>query len=149
MAEGHSIFTLGTSTRSAEEFITLLKEHGVAAVVDVRRFPSSRFEHFSQQNLIRILTEAGLEYIYLGQELGGYRREGYRAFATSAEFKEGVAHLRQIARDKIIVIICAERFPWRCHRRFISQELEKQGALVIHIIGPGRDWQPRKLGNSH
>ena len=81
----------------------------------------------------------------MGKELGGYRREGYRTFTDTAEFKAGVERLRQVARQKRAAIICAERFPWRCHRRFISRALEKRGEEVIHIIDPGRDWQPKKL----
>jgi len=145
LAEERPVFTLGTSTRSSEEFITLLRDHGVGVVIDVRRFPSSRFEHFNQEKLTKILNEAGLDYVYMGKELGGYRQEGYRTFTTSTEFQAGVERLRQVAREKRAAIICAERFPWRCHRRFISQELEKQGAQIIHIIDPGRDWHPKKL----
>ena len=144
MAEDKPIYTLGTSTRSAEEFITLLRDHGVEVVVDVRRFPNSRFEHFRQEKLTRLLAEAGIGYVYMGEELGGYRREGYRTFTESKEFQASIDRLRQVAREKKAAIICAERFPWRCHRRFISLALEKQGAQVIHIIGPGRDWQPKK-----
>ena len=144
MAEDKPIYTLGTSTRSAEEFITLLRDHGVEVVVDVRRFPSSRFEHFRQEKLTRLLAEAGLDYVYMGEELGGYRREGYRTFTESKEFQASIDRLSQVAREKKAAIICAERFPWRCHRRFISLALENQGAQVIHIIGPGRDWQPKK-----
>jgi len=145
LAEDKPIYTLGTSTRSPEEFIALLRDHGVEMVVDVRRFPSSRFEHFNQEMLTKILNEAGLDYVYMGKELGGYRREGYRTFSDSADFQAGVERLRQVARQKRAAIICAERFPWRCHRRFISRALEKRGEEVIHIIDPGRDWQPKKL----
>ena len=69
------IYTLGTSTRSPEEFIELLKSHGVKVVVDVRRFPSSRFEHFREAKLARLLAGAGVDYVYMGRELGGYRRQ--------------------------------------------------------------------------
>ena len=145
MAEDKPIYTLGTSTRSPEEFIALLRDHGVELVVDVRRFPSSRFEHFGQEKLTKMLAKAGIDYFYMGEELGGYRREGYRTFTTSADFQASVERLRQVAREKRAAIICAERFPWRCHRRFISLALEKLGTQVIHIIEPGRDWQPKKL----
>ena len=61
------IYTLGTSTRSREEFIKLLSSHGVAVVVDVRRFLSSRFEHFRREKLEGLLSEAGIDYIYMGR----------------------------------------------------------------------------------
>ena len=128
------VYTLGTSTRSAEEFIELLASHGVEVVVDVRKFPSSRFEHFHREKLASLLSEKGIDYVHMGEELGGYRRGGYQHFTTTSEFQTGLKKLEEIARRRTAAIICAERFPWRCHRRFIALELEKQGWQVNHII---------------
>lgn len=138
------IYTLGTSTRSVEEFIELLRSHDIEAIIDVRRFPSSRFEHFKQDNIAELLHRAGIDYICMGKELGGYRKGGYQAFATTSEFQKGVKKLEEEAHGRKAAIICAERFPWRCHRRFISLELEKQGWEVRHIIERGRYWTPQK-----
>lgn len=138
------IYTLGTSTRSGEDFIELLSNHGVAVVVDVRRFPSSRFEHFRREKLEALLPEAGIDYIYMGEELGGYRRGGYQNFTATSQFQTGLGKLEEIARQKRAAIVCAERFPWRCHRRFIALELEKRGWQVNHIIDKGRNWVPGK-----
>jgi len=138
------IYTLGTSTRTSEEFIELLSSHGVEVIVDVRRFPSSRFDHFRRENLAGLLSEAGIEYIYMGNELGGYRWGGYQNFTTTPEFQRGLDRLERIAQNKKTAIICAERFPWRCHRRFIALELEKRGWQVKHIIDRERVWIPRK-----
>ncbi len=141
---GELIYTLGTSTRSGEEFIELLSGHGVGVAVDVRRFPTSRFEHFRKENLEKFLLKAGIYYIYMGEELGGYRRGGYKNFTANSQFQAGLSKLEEIARQKRAAIVCAERFPWRCHRRFIALELEKRGWQVTHIIDKGREWMPRK-----
>ena len=147
-SEGNKlIYTLGTSTRSPEEFIELLTGHGVQVVVDVRRFPSSRFEHFRKEELARLLSEAGIDYVYMGEELGGYRRGGYQNFITTSEFQTGIRRVEKVALEKRVAIVCAERFPWRCHRRFIALELEKQGWQVNHIIDQERDWLPKKRPN--
>jgi len=143
------IYTLGTSTRSIEEFIELLVSHGVEVVIDVRRFPSSRFEHFHREKLAGLLSEAGIGYIYMGEKLGGYRRGGYRNFTATAEFQSGLKKLEEVACERKAAITCAERFPWRCHRRFIALELEKQEWQVNHIIEKGRDWLPRKHPEAH
>ena len=66
------IYTLGTSTRSEEEFIALLRHCRIETVVDVRSFPQSRFEHFTRENLERVLGAQGFSYVYLGKELGGF-----------------------------------------------------------------------------
>jgi uncharacterized protein (DUF488 family) len=144
-SEGNRLVcTLGTSTRSLEEFIELLTSHGMEVVVDVRRFPASRFEHFGKEKLARTLTEAGIDYIYMGEELGGYRHGGYQSFVATPEFRVGVKKLEKAAKGRRIAIVCAERFPWRCHRRFIALELEKHGWQVNHIIDQGKNWLPRK-----
>jgi len=56
----------------------------------------------------------------------------------------GLKKLEKVARERRAAIICAERFPWRCHRRFIALELEKQGWQVNHIIDREKEWLPRK-----
>jgi uncharacterized protein (DUF488 family) len=140
------IYTLGTSTRSREEFIKLLKGHRIEAVVDVRRFPTSRFEYFGEEKLAELLDEAGIGYVAMGQELGGYRKGGYQAFTATTEFREAVGRLEELAQNRKVTILCAERLPWRCHRRFIGFELERRGWQVIHIIDEKRDWQPGKVG---
>ncbi len=149
IAPGKIIYTLGTSTRSIEEFVALLSSHGVEVAVDVRRFPSSRWEHFRREKLAGLLGEAGIDYIYMGSELGGYRRGGYPDFTNTPVFQNGLNRLKEIAEKRRTAIICAERFPWRCHRRFIALKLEELGWQVRHIIDQERDWVPKKPSGPH
>ncbi len=135
------VYTLGTSTRSFEEFLGLLSLNGIELVLDVRRFPTSRFEHFRRGELEGLLREAGIGYIYMGRELGGYRRGGYPAFTSSDEFRMGIERLEELAMARRVAIVCAERLPWRCHRRFIGFELKRRGWQVIHVIDRGRRWE--------
>jgi len=140
---GEVIYTLGTSDRTPDEFLGLLESLGIEAVVDVRRFPTSRFDHFKRDELSRLLEGRGFSYIYLGQELGGYRSQGYRAYLETEEFRHGLERVEELARGRMVVILCAERLPWRCHRRFIGQELERDGFRVEHIIDEKRGWVAR------
>ncbi len=142
---GEVIYTVGTSDRTSEEFLTLLGSLGVEAVVDVRRFPTSRFSYFKRDELSRLLEGKGFRYIYLGQELGGYRSQGYRAYLGTEGFRKGLMRVEELARTNIVVILCAERLPWRCHRRFIGRELERDGFRVEHIIDERRRWIPQHL----
>ena len=139
------IYTLGTSTHTREEFLELLNSYHIEKVVDVRSFPQSRFEHFKKENLERILSEKGFNYFYLGKELGGFRKGGYLSYTKSLPYQEGISHLEQIGRESITAFICAERFPWKCHRRFIASTLEERGWKVVHIIEKDRVWRSKKL----
>ncbi len=137
------IYSLGTSVRSQDEFVRLLNRYGIELVVDVRRFPISRLEHFNQQELFGLLVGQGINYLYLGDKLGGYREGGYLAFTGTEDFAEGVKTLEAAASGRVAAIMCAERLPWRCHRRFITAELERRGWEVRHIIDEKRVWLPK------
>ena len=89
-----------------------------------------------------MLQKEGFEYHYLGKELGGFRKGGYEAYTHTDEFESGINMLEAIAAKKLSVIICAEHFPWKCHRRFIARALQKRGWKVEHIIDKGRVWSP-------
>lgn len=66
------VLTVGHSNHAQEEFVSLLREYGVTAVADVRSSPYSRFcPHFNREELKEGLREAGIAYVFLGQELGG------------------------------------------------------------------------------
>jgi len=136
------IYSVGTSTRSETEFIGLMKTYGIKTVVDVRRFPTSRLEHFNRKNLEVFLKREGITYVYLGDELGGYRKGGYVAYILTEEFMQGLESLEGLALNEPTVFVCAERLPWRCHRRFIGNALRNRGWEVIHIIETDRVWQP-------
>ena len=41
-ADPATVWTIGHSTRTLEEFLALLAAHAVEAIADVRRFPGSR-----------------------------------------------------------------------------------------------------------
>ncbi len=127
------IYSLGTSTRSIEEFIDLLKKNGVKNGIDIRRFPKSRLPHFCQEALKKALEDAGLSYHYLGDSLGGFRKGGYEAYMESSDFKNGFEKLKEIAQKELSAFFCCERFPWRCHRWFIAKKLKQEGFEVKNL----------------
>lgn len=127
------IYTLGTSTRTLEEFLEILKHFKIEVVIDVRHFPTSkRYPWFSKENLEKALPEEGIDYIWL-EGLGGYRKEGYLAYTKTEEYKKALNKVIGLAKQKRICLICAERLWFRCHRRFIADDLALKGIKVIHI----------------
>jgi uncharacterized protein (DUF488 family) len=136
------IYTIGSSRRTEEEFIEILRAYDIAILVDVRSFPRSKLEHFSKENLLKSLEEGGIRYIYLGKELGGFRKGGYELYTHTEDFSSGILKLEEIASQGKTIFMCTERFPWKCHRRYISRELNSRGWKVIHIIEKDRVWVP-------
>lgn len=153
-----TIATVGHSNHSLDDFVALLRDHEVTRLVDVRRWPSSRrHPHFDGAALERALIEAGIDYVWLGDELGGYRRweeigtddegldaglttPGFRAYAAYLRTPAGQAGLEALtaaAADGLAAVMCAERDPERCHRHYIADRLVAGGHQVLHILGPG------------
>ena len=134
------VYTMGTGLRSFEDFIEILLAYGLMTVIDVRSYPKSKLSHFCGQTLSDLIRPYGLAYHFLGKELGGMRKGGYTTYIITEEFRKGIRELERVAREALSVIICAERFPWKCHRKWISLELQKQGWEVRHIIDKGKLW---------
>ena len=129
-----TIWTIGYSGRSKRSFLALLKDYGIEILVDVRHFPTSKNPDFRREALERWLPEEGVEYVWLGDLLGGYRRGGYERYMGTPAFRDGIEKLLELARRGRTCIMCMERNPKYCHRRFIAAYLEAMGVRVIHII---------------
>ena len=143
------IYTIGHSNRSKNEFIKILKKFEIQVLIDVRRFPTSKFEHFRRENLIKHLADVGISYFWF-KDLGGYRKKimdkspnvairslGFRNYADymmTERFKSEIKKMERIIGEKKAVIMCAEKLYWKCHRKFISDYLTYLGHTVLHII---------------
>jgi len=133
--EEKRIWTIGHSTLPIDDFLEILKAKEIEILVDVRRFPRSRKNpQFERENLRNKLRMVGIEYHWLGDLLGGFRKGGYKNYMLKGEFQRGIERLIQIAREGKTTIMCAEKLWFRCHRRFISDRLHSLGIEVIHIV---------------
>ena len=138
------IYSLGTSNRTPGEFLDLFAGHEIEVGVDIRSFSTSRYPHFIKQPLQNLLESNGIQYEYLGKELGGFRKGGYLAYMETDSFRKGLERLGEIGRGRRSAFFCAEKFPWRCHRRWVARKLNEGGWKGIHIIEKGRVWAPGK-----
>jgi uncharacterized protein (DUF488 family) len=144
-----TVWTIGHSTRSAEEFLALLQSNEIESLVDVRRYPGSRkYPHFNQGPLSSLLAAAGIAY-RLQTDLGGRRRpradsaniawrnesfRGYADYMETAEFGEALEKLLAEARQRRTAVMCSEAVWWRCHRSLIADAIKSLGGEVLHIL---------------
>ena len=142
------VMTIGHSTRSAKEFIHLLKAHQVQRLVDVRTVPRSRHNpQFNRSQLSPALHSARLHYRYM-PGLGGFRHarrdsvntgwhnasfRGFADYMQTPEFRKNLDDLIELAKSERIAIMCAEAVPWRCHRSLIADALLARGIEVQEI----------------
>ena len=150
------IYTIGHSNLSFEQFASLLEEHEIRLVADIRRYPSSRkFPHFNRQVLSELLVAENIDYLWL-ESLGGRRHEvketdsvnvglksiGFRNYAdymATDEFRRAIQVLLSAAAKSRTTIMCAEKLYWKCHRRLLSDYLISQHIKVVHILDPSRN----------
>jgi uncharacterized protein (DUF488 family) len=128
------IFTIGHGALALEEFLRRLQTHGIEALADVRRFPTSkRHPQFARVNLAAALNEKGIVYHWLGKTLGGYRTGGYEAYTNTDTFRQGCDELIHLAQAQPLAFMCAELDYRGCHRRFIAAYLQQRRIEVWHI----------------
>jgi len=147
-----TLWTIGHSTRSLDEFIALLKGNDIEVLADVRHFPGSRkYPHFNVEPLQHGLKEAGIRHEPF-TELGGRRKvqpgspntawrhpafRGYADYMQTDAFRAGIERLKALASKQRTAIMCSEAVWWRCHRGLVSDVFKLHGTRVLHIMGPG------------
>lgn len=143
------VLTIGHSTHLIEEFLNLIRAHGVTAIADVRSAPySRRHPQFNRDPLRQALEERGIRYAFCGQELGArpedplcYDENGrvlYRRLAGTSLFRSGIDFILREARERCIALLCAEKEPLECHRTLlVARELVARGLPVSHIHADG------------
>ena len=149
-----TIFTIGHSTRSIDDFISLIKEYTIGQVIDIRTIPKSRYNpQFNQADLRYSLKNRRIGYRHM-KGLGGLRHahkdsintawenasfRGFADYMQTDEFKNNIEKLikyagKQQKRGKSVAIMCAEAVPWRCHRSLIGDALLVRGIAVEDIM---------------
>ncbi|MBU4535813.1 MAG: DUF488 domain-containing protein [Euryarchaeota archaeon] len=143
------VHTLGHSNHDLQKFLKLLHDNQVQLVVDVRSSPYSKYvPHFNRENLKDFLKKCDIDYIFLGDKIGGkpkdqsYYTEGkvnYNLIARSALYKEGILKLMELSSQTSLALLCSEEDPYHCHRHnLITPKLLEKGVKVKHIRGNGK-----------
>ena len=143
-----TIYTIGHSNHSLEEFLAMLRVYEVDCVIDVRSVPASSYSpQFNQESLTGYLKKNHVQYLHFGVEFGARRtdclnEEGQvdfeEAMKTSA-FLSGVARLENgLEKGYHITLMCSEANPLECHRfSFLSRYLYDRGMDIVHILKDG------------
>ena len=149
----NTVWTIGHSTHTLEEFVPMLHSFNIEKVVDIRSFPCSRnFPQFNKEALEISLPENNINYIHL-RKLGGRRKvnpeskntswrhaafRGYADYMETDSFTEGIKELNEIIQQQRTAYMCSEAVWWRCHRSMVSDYLKANGWEVQHIMQIGK-----------
>jgi uncharacterized protein (DUF488 family) len=144
------IYTIGHSSRTWEEFVSILKTFDIHLLADIRRFPGShRYPHFNQQSMRKNLPFQNIQYLWF-EDLGGRRQSPedekspnmgladlqLRSYADHMQtklFQDAVSYLLSLSARKTTALMCAEKSYTDCHRMLLSDYLTAGGLEVIHI----------------
>jgi uncharacterized protein (DUF488 family) len=143
-----TLFTIGHSDHQVPEFLALLARHRVDAIADVRSQPYSRFHgQFNRETLAELLTRAGIQYSFMGRELGARRSESesyrdrqarYDLICKLPAFVDGLDRLRGNLAKQRICLLCAEKDPITCHRTIlVCRHLRSEPIDIQHIAENG------------
>jgi uncharacterized protein (DUF488 family) len=154
-----TVLTIGHSNRPLEDFLEILKAHGVQRVIDIRTIPRSRHNpQFNREGFARSLRAAKIAYTHL-KKLGGLRHarpdsknlgwhnasfRGFADYMQTEEFRMGLEQALKLAKTRTSVLMCAEAVPWRCHRSLVADALLVRHVPVNHILSSSRA-QPHAL----
>jgi len=143
------VFTIGHSNLPIEDFLAILKAHGVERLIDIRTVPRSRHNpQFNRDALPGSLQQVAIAYLHM-PSLGGLRHphkdsinsawrndsfRGYADYMQTADFEKALDELIAIASRERTAIMCAESVPWRCHRSLVADALTARGEKVDHIM---------------
>lgn len=139
------LYTIGHSSQSLEEFLTLLQRHGINCVVDVRSVPASKYApQFNEESIKTFLKLHGIQYLPFGNEFGARRTDcindegqvDFEVAVTTPLFQQGVKRLMKgLERGFCIALMCSEADPLECHRfSLVSRYFHNQGIEVFHIL---------------
>lgn len=148
--EKNPLYTIGHGTRTAEDFLLLLKKYTIDYLIDVRSKPYSGYNpQYNKETLQHYLEQNGITYVFMGDTLGGKpkdplcydndNRVDYNKVKTRDFFKTGIERLKTAYnKDLKIAIMCSETKPLDCHRtHLISKVLDGDGLLIAHINEKG------------
>ena len=145
------LYTIGHSTQTIEEFLELLKQHGINCIVDVRSVPYSQFaSQFNEDNIKQALKQEGVAYIRMSKEFGARREDpnlygtdgkvDFEKTAESNDFLSGVSRIKTgLEKGYNIAFMCTEKNPMDCHRCIlIGKEFDDiEGIHVENILADG------------
>lgn len=142
MVEKAQCYSIGYGNRSFDDFVQMLVENRITHLVDIRRYPQSTFDDFNKESLQRSLPLYNVIYIHC-EGVGGMRDSTYIEYMGTGEFRKSffqlIAYINSVSeKGGRVVLMCAEKNPKDCHRRYLAQHLEQSGIKVIHLTEPGQ-----------
>ena len=140
-----TLYSIGHSNQSFEQFLEMLQTQGINVIVDVRSVPASKYTpQFNREPLQAALNRAGIHYMWFGEEFGARRTDALdadnkvdfeKAVQTPAFLRGTERVLNGLQKGYRISLMCSEAHPLECHRfAMVSRWFFEHGVDMQHIV---------------
>ena len=140
-----TLYSIGHSNQSFEQFLEMLQAQGINVIVDVRSVPASKYTpQFNREPLQAALNRAGIHYMWFGEEFGARRTDALdadnkvdfeKAVQTPAFLRGTERVLNGLQKGYRISLMCSEAHPLECHRfAMVSRWFFDHGVDMQHIV---------------
>ena len=144
-----SVATIGFGKKGAERFVGLLRNAGVAVVVDIRRRPDSPLAGYARRRDLPFIlrcVDVGYEHearLAPPDDLLERYRSDHDWTSYVSEFEERVLATHDAAeameaihrRSELVALLCSEPTPEKCHRRLVAERMhELWRAEILHLV---------------
>ena len=144
----YTLFSIGHSNQSQEDFLRLLQANYIDCVVDVRSVPASKYiPQFNKEEIKEFLKMHNIIYLHFGNEFGARRTDcidddgqvNFELAVHTPAFLNGVERLNNgLEKGFRISLMCTESDPLECHRfSLVSRFFHNNGYDVRHILKDG------------
>jgi uncharacterized protein (DUF488 family) len=140
-----TIFTIGFTQKTAEEFFRLLHEAKVRKLIDIRERRVSQLAGFAKYPDLAFFLDRILGIAYEYQPIfapspeirAAYRKTGdweqyERSFFELMERRGVLAQADPAAFAGKVALLCAEAKPAQCHRRLVAEMLARHWNTLGH-----------------
>ena len=142
-----TLYTIGFTKKTAEQFFELLRKHGVKRIVDVRLNNTSQLASFAKMpdlqyfldKICAIGYEAVPDFAPTKELLSDYQHKkidwlGYERVFRQLLEKRRVADKYKAEQFDGCCLLCSEDTPEHCHRRLVAEYLRQNSAEEVKIL---------------
>jgi len=142
-----TIFTIGFTKKTAEEFFHLLQDAAIEKLIDVRENRVGQLAGFAKFPDIAFFLDRILEIEYLYEPLlapSPEIRQAYRKTKDWPQYEESFLELMEqrrilehIGPDQFegkVALLCSESGPEKCHRRLVAEHLMEYWKTLGHNV---------------
>ena len=142
-----TLYTIGFTKHSAEEFFETLKSAEVNKLIDIRINKTSQLAGFAKGSDLPYFLRVNGDIKYESIESLAPTKDLLKRYRTKeiswSIFED--SYLKQIRSSEVLnslkpsdfdkaCLLCSENSPEKCHRRLLAEEMQKQWDIqVVHL----------------